>query len=428
MLSRLELKNIGPANSLVQNFAPRINLLTGDNGLGKSLLLDAAWWVCARDWPDEPVLPRSFVTTAEPAEIGATIQGIRGQLTSASFRFDPDYLIWKRNGGSRPPKPGLVVYARIDGGFSLWDPAQHYFRVAPSLAIDEPDRAPAIHLSKHEVWDGKQVEGTDGRPLRVCDGLLRDWLFWEDRRPGLFKVFVKVLECLSPAAEKLVPASPVTLPSSGVTPIPSLMMSYGVVPLPHASAAVRRVVTLAYLLVWSWFQHEELSRRKGLEPEKRLILIIDEIEAHLHPFWQRLILPALLDAATILSDKIKVQLIVSTHSPLVLASLEPDFDQKQDKLFHLDLRADGGVDLLERPWVKRGDAGNWLRSDMFQLGEARSKPAEDAILAAEALMAERPSPVATLATPEEIEDALRSHLASIDPIWARWSLFRRNVT
>lgn len=428
MLSRLELKNIGPADSLVQNFAPRINLLTGDNGLGKSLLLDAAWWVCARDWPDETVLPRSFVTKADPGEISASIKGAGKGEASATFRFDPDYLIWKRNGGARPPIPGLVVYARIDGGFSLWDPAQHYFRVAPSLEIDEPDRVPAIHLSKREVWDGKHIAGTDGRPLRVCDGLLRDWLFWEDRRPDLFEAFVKVLECLSPGAEKLVPAPPVTLPSTGVTAIPSLKMPYGVVPLPHASAAVKRVVILAYLLVWSWFQHEELSRRKGRSAEKRLILIIDEIEAHLHPFWQRLILPALLEAAKILSDKITLQLIVSTHSPLVLASLEPVFDQKKDKLFHLHLNADGKAEILEPLWVKRGDAGNWLRSDMFQLGEARSKPAEDAILAAEALMAGRISPVAKLTTPEEVEMALRLHLASIDPVWARWSLFRRDAS
>ena len=34
-------------------FAPRVNLITGDNGLGKSFLLDSAWWVLTGAWPAE---------------------------------------------------------------------------------------------------------------------------------------------------------------------------------------------------------------------------------------------------------------------------------------------------------------------------------------------------------------------------------------
>lgn len=42
MLEYLRLENVGPAPSM--ELAPRLNLLTGDNGLGKSFLLDCAWW------------------------------------------------------------------------------------------------------------------------------------------------------------------------------------------------------------------------------------------------------------------------------------------------------------------------------------------------------------------------------------------------
>ena len=34
--------------------APRLNLITGDNGLGKSFLLDVAWWALTRKWPQRP--------------------------------------------------------------------------------------------------------------------------------------------------------------------------------------------------------------------------------------------------------------------------------------------------------------------------------------------------------------------------------------
>src|SRR5512140_1379077 len=43
MLESLHLKNVGPAPDLRFEPAKRLNLLTGDNGLGKSFLLDVAW-------------------------------------------------------------------------------------------------------------------------------------------------------------------------------------------------------------------------------------------------------------------------------------------------------------------------------------------------------------------------------------------------
>ncbi len=43
MLEYLKLENVGPAPRMEVEFAPRVNLITGDNGLGKSFLLDTAW-------------------------------------------------------------------------------------------------------------------------------------------------------------------------------------------------------------------------------------------------------------------------------------------------------------------------------------------------------------------------------------------------
>ena len=44
MLEYLHLKNVGPAPEMQLNLSPRVNVITGDNGLGKSFLLDVAWW------------------------------------------------------------------------------------------------------------------------------------------------------------------------------------------------------------------------------------------------------------------------------------------------------------------------------------------------------------------------------------------------
>jgi hypothetical protein len=51
------------------------------------------------------------------------------------------------------------------------------------------------------------------------------------------------------------------------------------------------------------------------QQEQRAVVVIDEIELHLHPKWQRTVIPALLRAFP------NCQFIVTTHSPQVLGSV-----------------------------------------------------------------------------------------------------------
>jgi len=51
MLKAIEVRGVGPVKKLSARFAPRMNVLTGDNGLGKSFLLDIAFWVLTGSWP-----------------------------------------------------------------------------------------------------------------------------------------------------------------------------------------------------------------------------------------------------------------------------------------------------------------------------------------------------------------------------------------
>jgi DNA repair ATPase RecN len=44
MLKEINLKNVGPAPKIDLDCASRLNILTGDNGLGKTFLLDIIWW------------------------------------------------------------------------------------------------------------------------------------------------------------------------------------------------------------------------------------------------------------------------------------------------------------------------------------------------------------------------------------------------
>jgi hypothetical protein len=126
MLERLEFKNIGPSPSMTLEFGERLNLLTGDNGLGKTFVLDAAWWALTRTWAEGRMLQPDPQAEGEP-EIDYDVRGVMGKTTHAECGFDFEHYEWKGKPG-RPSIPGLVVYARIDGGFSIWDPARNYWR------------------------------------------------------------------------------------------------------------------------------------------------------------------------------------------------------------------------------------------------------------------------------------------------------------
>ncbi|MFO7567483.1 MAG: AAA family ATPase [Enhygromyxa sp.] len=181
--------------------------------------------------------------------------------------------------------------------------------------------------------------------------------------------------------EQLVPGELRKISLDDPRRLPTLVMPYGQeVAVIHASAGMRRIIALAYLLVWTWQEHVEACKLRGSTPANEIIFLIDELEAHLHPQWQRRIVPALLEVMDVLTGEhdSKVQLIVATHSPLVLASTESYFDPAFDAIWSLDL-VDGVVQLEESPWRRRGDANNWLTSALFDLREPRSLEAERAM-------------------------------------------------
>ena len=196
---------------------------------------------------------------------------------------------------------------------------------------------------------------------------------------------------------------------------------YGNIPITQASAGMKRILGLAYLLVWTWYEHQKACELTQQEPMNQIVLLIDEIESHLHPRWQRAILPSILLVVNQLKSNITIQALVTTHSPLVLASLEPIFDEDQDKLFLFELQGKE-VELNEMFWTKQGDTVGWLTSEIFGLKQARSQESETAIEAAEAWMRNDDMNAFPehLRTQLEIHQELQRLLPGHDPFWPRW--------
>ena len=205
--------------------------------------------------------------------------------------------------------------------------------------------------------------------------------------------------------------------------IPSILTDYaGQVPIVHASSGIRRIAALAYMLTWTWSEHRIASELRGDEPSRQVVMLFDEVESHLHPRWQRSILKALRDVGSVFHDSVDLQLVVSTHSPLVLASAEPWFDPEQDAWFDLDVEGDPPrAQLNRRTYTPHGTTGSWLTSEAFGLAEDRSLEAEQAILRGRAILRQTGSP--PLQDVMDIHAELRDALPDIDRFWVRWNAF-----
>jgi hypothetical protein len=420
-LSLLELRGIGPARKLRFEPADRINLITGDNGLGKTFILECAWWALTGTWTGAPAYPREDARKNEP-KITFVISSALGEPERGTSYYDWKIQDWPSS-GKRLTIPGLVIYARVDGAFAVWDPLRNYSSIS-----SRAESLDSFRFTREDVWEGLK-ERVGVRTVQRCNGLISDWILWQsDPSKFPFETLKKVLRRLSPPGLEqgdlgpLEPGKPTRIPSGESRLIPTIKHSYGEEPLVYASAAVRRIVALAYLIVWTWEEHKAQSEISREEPQRRMVILIDEIEAHLHPQWQRTILPALLAVHEDLEADLQVQLLITTHSPLVLASVEPYFDETQDRLFRFDLEDKRKVTLPQIPWSKQGDTVGWLTSEVFGLQQARSREAEAAIEAAEALMRndvmdQYPK---HLRTKEHIHQELLRLLPGHDPFWPRW--------
>lgn len=416
MIKTLKLKNVGTTPTLELTLAERINVLTGDNGLGKSFLLDIIWWCLTRTWPQSinPKLKSGYmakpIEIKEEASIHFSIIGKTERPASYTATYIPREEMWKGAAG-RPANPGLVIYTMSDGSFALWDPARNYW-----VDGEERKKEKAQVFSQSEIWDGFSNEETS----TYFSGLLRDWELWQSAKTKEFEQLKDILKTLSTEEEPLELGELKPFRLDDDRRYPTLNTSYGKnILFPHLSSGVKRIITLTYFLVYAWKRHCDSAEAIGEEQTKQITFLIDEMEAHLHPKWQRQIVPSILKMMENLSSEAKVQLITATHSPLVMASLEPIFNEKQDAWIDLDI-IDKKVQVETKVFEKLGTADNWLESEAFDLSDTRAIRYEELIKEAQALISPRREQKATQKEISEMHQKLANALDPRDEFLFYW--------
>lgn len=420
MLQQLTLNHVGPVEELTMELAPRINILAGDNGLGKSFLLDACWWTLTRTWASNPLMPYNTYRQeyfADPPTNKPTQSTITYKHSRTDNKIDHEYILpymkhaqdWSTHPDIEIHTPNLAIYAMVNGNYAVWDTYRN--RYAKQFS-QEPE---AYIIKQNELWHGN----------KYCNGLINDLVTWEHQLRIPFKYYKNTLATLSPDPNNaLTPGDTVKVSVHDPTRYPTIDTHDGHrTPILHASAGLKRIVGMVYMLVWTWIEHKEACRIIGKSPIQDITILIDEPEAHLHPRWQRRILPALLTAINEMTEDldVNIQLIAATHSPMVLASLEPDFNPDLDSVWELD-RIDDKIQIQKFHFERMGDAASWLTSSVFDLGYAYSYKAEQALNNAMDIFRSKCTDPNRIT---EVEDQLKASLSATDPFWARWLFYKQ---
>ncbi len=336
-------------------------LLLGDNGDGKSTILKSlAMGLCDesstaalfRELPGEfvrrtkrqgevPTGESGFVEIDLVGRSGVTYQ-IKTTITSLKKFERVSQELFKLNGNrkSKPLKQGKFPWEQIF--VSGYGPGvriqatsdfQHYLpvdAVYPLFSYTSPLQNPELVISRllraarKGAKSYKELKGKENKVLRMIKSL-----------------FVDLLELKSPEHFKFKPTGIKVKGHWGTSELSELGDGY--------QAIINWVLDL---LSW-WFLSEKGKRELNLKL-LRGIVIIDEIEQHLHPKWQWRIFPRLREKFP------NIQFIVATHSPLV-ASANKDVD----------------VHLLSPGQHKILNPYGWLAEDMYEeMGLSSSRPEE----------------------------------------------------
>jgi len=176
----------------------------------------------------------------------------------------------------------------------------------------------------------------------------------------------KVLEKLLNAIAKILmlPDGALTLGKEGL----SVQGSWGKMPLSSVSDGYRATTAwLADFYGWIMFYEEQMF----IDDHISGIVLVDEIEQHLHPSWQRNIVRLLNQQFP------KIQFIITTHSPLVAANANKIFkDDVDSKLFRA--RYEENKSIVSKVEENLGVLGvdQILSSEAFDLFEINTKVAE----------------------------------------------------
>jgi energy-coupling factor transporter ATP-binding protein EcfA2 len=353
-ISRLRVRNIGPFRSADVRVSDGWNIILGDNGSGKSTLLRALALALASDTP-----------TAEMAAGGLLSYGAKeGSVRVSIGGRDFGAELTRSERGVRVVRSELApldAMRRVVLGFPALRGLSARELPGPSpVEEDDLKSAGLMHLLSGDadtrlnnieqvIVNALAVGKSD---LRASRGLVNDDRF--------VSTLFELLESITPGiVVQWADVNPVTWKVEVETPD-------GRVPIDMLSQGMRS----AYNWIGELLRRLFIAHPTSTSPrEEAAVVLIDEIDAHLHPAWQQRIAPVLSSLFP------RTQFIATTHSPLVISSLTTG------NVIVASRDEPSARPVLRRRKIKASNlrADQILTSDLFGLRTSRSESFQEQI-------------------------------------------------
>jgi hypothetical protein len=299
-LSQVLLTNIGPFPNLTLDLNQGFNLLLGDNGVGKSSILRAIAVGLSGEDADPDYAGHLIRSGSKSASIQlVTSTGKKYETTL--HETDGRYRVGTVTARALEAENWLAV------GFpALRLITWRRFTETLTEEVQRPtaaDLTPLIRSTTDSRLDRVKQWIVDRETrLRLATDPVE-----QDRYRRLLQDFYTVLERLTPGLD---------LHFTGVD-LQTKSVQVTIQGVPVALEAISQGT--ASLIGWIGVLLQRIYDLYGDAPQPResyALLLIDEIDAHMHPAWQKMIVSAIGEFFP------HVQVIATTHSPLVVGGME----------------------------------------------------------------------------------------------------------
>ena len=345
-IDRVEIANFKKFSDYTLDLHPQFTLLVGDNGTGKTTILDALA-IAARIWlvnsPDTTlnnsrrnILPSEIRLEAIESDTITQFIERKPVQIKAIGTINSQPVQWlrqiKTNGSrtSNTAKQALEIistlFQQVEAGEKIWLPIIAYYGAGRAwLPSNQRDRKPkaTTHTSPARRWDA--FYDCFEERIRIAD--LHTWFQKEaiasvnrqgQMRPGYKVVKLAILRCI-PNADDLSfdpERSEIVISIQG-NPQPFSNLSAGQKMMVGliADIAIKIVTQNASFLTET---SEDISSQKLplILQETPGLVLIDEIDVHLHPKWQRQVVNDLTKTFP------SIQFVCTSHSPIVIGEVE----------------------------------------------------------------------------------------------------------
>lgn len=327
-VTRLKLANVRAVEVAELHFQPGFNLIAGVNGVGKTTVLDTlavCFSAVIRFANHYPRYERSFEADDIRIGVGALQAECDFECAGENYR----YLFHRGRNGSVSPRPEWLrenekpyespevrefspgIPTDRDGGRPQGQLLAILFSVDRSVPSDRKPRRDAAASGVNAAFSG----ALSTRELRLAE--FANWMRAQEalssERPAakhMLGAFDKAVARFLPDYRNLRPAEEDSRHS--------LVIDRGAESLPvrHLSDGERGVLAMVLDLTRRLAQANPEMQDPAAQAEA--VVLIDEIELHLHPAWQRRIIRDLTETFP------KCQFIATTHSPQVIGEVKHD--------------------------------------------------------------------------------------------------------